>query len=133
MSDSGWSVESRWSDPAHDERRSFLVVCTGGGKHRERTLAKFPVSRRWGVLAGASPRGLSTATSRRPSYQVVWSTVSDEVASRVFYCHERTCGRPYNLPEAAFVFLIEAVTEEAGGDLGARRLDLSGSPRATLL
>ncbi len=126
-------TEAEWIDDADHERRAFLVVCTGGGRHRERTLAKFPVSRRWGLMAGSSPRGKSRDQERRPSYEVVPSPHGGwDVSCRVFFCHQKTCQKPLVVPEAAFIALIEGLLEEFG-DLSARRLDLSASPRATLL
>jgi hypothetical protein len=114
-------VEGEWVGD-DEELRSFLIVCTGGGRHAERTLVEFPVSRRWGMLAGITARGANRG-SRKPSYQVVSS--KGTVTHRAFHC--RTCGSPFLFKEEEFIAGIEYHLAEAG-DLAARRLDLSAEP-----
>jgi hypothetical protein len=127
-------IVSEWVDAQEEERRAFLVVCTGNGQHEERTLAKFPVSPTFGVLASSTPRGDDGAaggrrrSTSRPSYEVRFNSTG-QVAGRFFHC--RRCDRRYPMAEAEFVAGIEMLLAEHG-DLSARRLDLS-TPGATLL
>ncbi len=126
-----------------DKLPPFKVVCSGGRRHKERELAVFPVSRRFGLIAGSAPQGqiLGGKTLgapepgrrplhfRKPSYQVVLGQAG-EITGRHFHC--RACDTPYSMTEAEFVQSIELLLRNAGGKLSARRFDLS-VPGATLL